>query len=104
VAHSRHFCPFALRSIDHLNQISIVRETSGDLASRRQIIRRCHCNDLKARFNSLVHLPRTIVIKFPTREIAAAWYNSPVYREILPLRLAATEGYAVIVDGYAPAS
>jgi uncharacterized protein (DUF1330 family) len=50
------------------------------------------------------HLPRTIVIKFPTREMAEAWYNSPVYREILPLRLAATEGYAVIVDGYAPAN
>jgi uncharacterized protein (DUF1330 family) len=28
-----------------------------------------------------------------------AWYNSPAYQEVLPLRLAATEGFAVLVDG-----
>ncbi len=45
------------------------------------------------------HLPRTIVIKFDSRDDAMAWYNSPAYQEVLPLRLAATEGYAVLVDG-----
>ena len=45
-------------------------------------------------------LPRTIVIKFESREQAMAWYDSPEYREALPLRLAATEGYGVLVDGF----
>jgi uncharacterized protein (DUF1330 family) len=45
------------------------------------------------------HLPRTIVMKFDSREAAMAWYNSPAYQEVLPLRLEATEGYAVLVDG-----
>jgi uncharacterized protein (DUF1330 family) len=45
------------------------------------------------------HLPRTIVMKFDSRDAAMAWYNSPAYQEVLPLRLAATEGFAVLVDG-----
>ncbi len=45
------------------------------------------------------HLPRTIVLKFDSHDDAMAWYNSPAYHEVLPLRLEATEGYAVLVDG-----
>jgi len=45
------------------------------------------------------NLPRTIVMKFDSRDAALAWYNSPAYQEVLPLRLAATEGFAVLVDG-----
>lgn len=48
-------------------------------------------------------LPRTIVIKFKSRDDATAWYNSPEYRAVLPLRLEATEGFAVLVDGFTPA-
>ena len=48
-------------------------------------------------------LPRTIVIKFKSRGDATAWYNSPEYRAVLPLRLRATEGFAVLVDGFRPA-
>jgi uncharacterized protein (DUF1330 family) len=44
-------------------------------------------------------LPRTVVIKFATREDALAWYHSPAYQAVLPLRLAATEGLAFLVDG-----
>ncbi|MBI5932562.1 MAG: DUF1330 domain-containing protein [Chloroflexi bacterium] len=44
-------------------------------------------------------LPRTVVIKFDSREEALRWYNSDAYREARPLRLAATEGYTVLVDG-----
>ena len=44
--------------------------------------------------------PRTIVIKFESREVAIAWYNSPAYRAVRPLRLAATEGFGVLVDGF----
>ena len=47
-------------------------------------------------------LPRTIVIKFDSRDSAMTWYNSPTYQEVLPLRLAATEGFVVLVDGFVP--
>jgi uncharacterized protein (DUF1330 family) len=46
--------------------------------------------------------PRTIVIKFKSRARAQAWYDSPEYREALPLRLAACDGVAMLVDGYGP--
>ena len=46
--------------------------------------------------------PRTIVIKFDSRDTAMAWYNSPEYQEVLPLRLAAIEGFGVLADGYMP--
>ena len=46
--------------------------------------------------------PRTIVIKFDSRDTAMAWYNCAKYREVLPLRLAATEGFGVLVDGFVP--
>ncbi len=45
-------------------------------------------------------LPRTIMFKFESREAALAWYNSPEYRAVLPLRLEATEGYALLLDGF----
>jgi uncharacterized protein (DUF1330 family) len=44
-------------------------------------------------------LPRTVVIKFDSRDAAMAWYNSPAYQKVRPLRLEATEGYTVLVDG-----
>ena len=44
--------------------------------------------------------PRTIVIKFDSRQDAMAWYNSPAYQEVLPLRLAASEGFGVLVDEF----
>jgi uncharacterized protein (DUF1330 family) len=46
--------------------------------------------------------PRTIVIRFDSRDAALAWYNSAAYQEVLPLRLAATEGFGVLVDGFVP--
>jgi uncharacterized protein (DUF1330 family) len=45
------------------------------------------------------NLPRTVVLRFDSRDTALAWYNSPAYQELLPLRLEATEGFAVLVDG-----
>ena len=46
-------------------------------------------------------LPRTIIIKFESREKALAWYNCAEYQgEALPIRLGATEGYGVLVDGF----
>ena len=51
--------------------------------------------------------PGTIVIiAFPDIEQARAWYESPAYQEILPLRTRHIEGEAIIVggvpDGYDP--
>ena len=45
-------------------------------------------------------LPRTIVIRFASRDEAERWYNSPEYCAIRPLRLEATEGFAVMVNGF----
>jgi uncharacterized protein (DUF1330 family) len=42
---------------------------------------------------------RTVVIRFDSREAAIARYNSPAYLKVCSLRLEATEGYAVLVDG-----
>jgi uncharacterized protein (DUF1330 family) len=43
-----------------------------------------------------------IVIEFPSREQAQGWYDSPAYREILPLRTENSEGPVVLVDGVGP--
>ena len=49
-----------------------------------------------------------VVIRFPDVEHARAWYHSPQYQAILPLRLRNTVGGAVIVagvpDGYQAAT
>lgn len=58
----------------------------------------------------LVHgaVPRTlegawpgdvVVIVFPDREAAQAWYDSPAYRAILPLRLGHAAGDVILVEG-----
>jgi uncharacterized protein (DUF1330 family) len=43
-----------------------------------------------------------IVISFPAAERARAWYDSPAYREILPLRTRNSRGTAIVVDGVGP--
>lgn len=49
-----------------------------------------------------------VVIAFPDRETARAWYASPAYQELLPLRTAHIDGDVVLVQGvgddYDPAS
>ena len=39
------------------------------------------------------------ILEFPTYEDAKRWYDSPAYREALPLRLAAGDYRAIIVEG-----
>ena len=41
---------------------------------------------------------RTAVLEFPSRAQAEAWYDSPAYQKILPLRLNSTTCNFVIVD------
>jgi uncharacterized protein (DUF1330 family) len=40
-----------------------------------------------------------VVIEFPTRAQALAWYESPAYRAIRPLREDNTNGTVFLVDG-----
>jgi len=42
---------------------------------------------------------RTVIIEFPSRDAAEAWYKSPAYQKLLPLRLKSSDGNLVIVDG-----
>jgi uncharacterized protein (DUF1330 family) len=43
--------------------------------------------------------PRTVIIEFPTREAAEAWYNSAEYQKIIGLRHKSSNGNLVILDG-----
>ena len=43
---------------------------------------------------------RLVVLRFPSREAARAWRNSPEYVAILPIREATSTGRVYIVDGY----
>ena len=42
---------------------------------------------------------RAVVLEFPDRDAALDWYHSDVYQEVVGMRLAATEGFAIVVDG-----
>jgi uncharacterized protein (DUF1330 family) len=42
---------------------------------------------------------RTVILEFPSRAMAEAWYHSPAYQQVLPLRLQSTSSNLVIVDG-----
>lgn len=43
-----------------------------------------------------------VVIGFPSREAARAWYGSPAYREILPLRTENAVCDVLLIDGVLP--
>lgn len=43
-----------------------------------------------------------IIIRFPSTDAASAWYDSPAYQEILPLRTANSDGIVTIVEGVLP--
>jgi uncharacterized protein (DUF1330 family) len=43
-----------------------------------------------------------IVIEFPTLDAARAWYDSPAYRAVLPLRTRNSEGDVILVNGVEP--
>jgi uncharacterized protein (DUF1330 family) len=45
-------------------------------------------------------LPRTVIVKFDSREQAETWYRCAEYEAVRPLRLGATEGYGVLVDAF----
>jgi uncharacterized protein (DUF1330 family) len=43
-----------------------------------------------------------VIIEFPDVERATAWYASPAYQEILPLRTRNIDGAAILVEGVGP--
>jgi quinol monooxygenase YgiN/uncharacterized protein (DUF1330 family) len=45
---------------------------------------------------------RVIMIAFPSIEQAQAWYDSPAYRAILPIRHKSANSRVFIMDGFAP--
>jgi uncharacterized protein (DUF1330 family) len=45
---------------------------------------------------------RNVVIEFPSRDIAHAWYTSEAYQAIIHHRTDNASGALVLVDGYAP--
>jgi uncharacterized protein (DUF1330 family) len=47
---------------------------------------------------------RTVVLEFPSRESFRAWYDSPEYQKLLPLRLGSVDGSGILVEGFVPPS
>lgn len=45
-------------------------------------------------------LPRVVVLEFPGADAARAWYASPEYQRILPIRRSSSDGRLVLVQGY----
>ena len=46
--------------------------------------------------------PRTVIVEFPSMTAFRAWYDSPEYQGILPLRLKATQGTLIVAKGFPP--
>jgi uncharacterized protein (DUF1330 family) len=42
---------------------------------------------------------RIVILAFPSKDAAKAWYNSPAYQEILPIRTANTDDNVILVEG-----
>jgi uncharacterized protein (DUF1330 family) len=44
----------------------------------------------------------TVILKFPSKEAALAWYNSPEYQAIKHHRTDNSEGDIALVEGFSP--
>jgi uncharacterized protein (DUF1330 family) len=42
----------------------------------------------------------TVVVKFPSKDAARAWYESPEYQEIIGLRTDNSDGFVVFTDAF----
>ena len=43
---------------------------------------------------------RVVMLEFDSREAALGWYNSPEYTAVRGMRLAATKGAGILVEGF----
>lgn len=46
----------------------------------------------------------SVILRFPSKEDARTWYNSPEYQAAIHLRTDNTEGHLVFVDEFTPPS
>ena len=46
-----------------------------------------------------IDYPRTVIVEFATREAFRAWYDSPEYQAILPLRFESAPGTLIVAQG-----
>ena len=42
---------------------------------------------------------RIVIVAFPSMDAARAWYNSPDYQAIIPIRTANTDDKLILVEG-----
>ena len=47
-----------------------------------------------------IDFPRTVILEFPSREAFRAWYDSPEYQAVLPMRLESTQGSMIVAEGF----
>lgn len=47
-------------------------------------------------------LPRTVILEFPSRDAATAFYHSPQYAPAITLRQSLSQGRLVLLDEYDP--
>lgn len=67
-----------------------------EAAGGRYLVRGGHATQLEGQSPGV----RYVVLEFPSRAIAEAWYASEDYQTILPHRLQNSTGTLVFVDGY----
>ena len=53
-------------------------------------------------FEGAIDFPRTVILEFPSRDAVRAWYESPEYQAVLPMRLNSAPGTLIVVDGFMP--
>ena len=44
-------------------------------------------------------MTRVVIVEFPSKDAAKAWYNDPGYRPLIPLRHAVTKSTMTLIDG-----
>jgi uncharacterized protein (DUF1330 family) len=44
-------------------------------------------------------IDRLVILEFPSMDEARAWYRSPEYQEVLPIRHGASHGRGVLLEG-----
>ena len=55
-----------------------------------------NCETLEGKWDG----SRTVIIKFPDKEELLRWYNSPEYQKLMQLRLKASNGNVIMMEGF----